>query len=652
MSASKLQSKKACDACHRRKIGCDTSGPEPECDWCLHHGLLCTFDRVRGRKKIRNARARARSERSLPARISDLEEALARGIGLNLGDTSLSSSSRSSTSRAASTIGLDSASSISFVPLRDQVATTSSCQIHFAGHHLGSVSCHNGMPFFSAKGQQWIFSRTGEWSPIQKLSDLGTRNQLPSLVVQTLPAQDASELLKCMPDRAAVESILNHFQSSMFGLIFPIIDHVLFGYTLDMAYAPADGQETPGHISAKACVLAFMSFVGLTRTACTVDMSVSPDECATTATHLLADVFEDVSVMSLQTVFMLLLYQTFSGRLQTAMMLHAVACRKVVLLGGHNYVPRPQWGAEASHQERESYQIRMLFWLCYVLDKDIAMRSGQPPILVEDFCDLTLPERYEESQVLFPGLDDHEVLFIVDAALVPRFPGHLPLSILKEKVCRHLYSPSASQKSESELLRTVRELDDELESWRISLPIEIRPVLVVPETSNPNSSWKLPTTMRQVMTCLDYHYLMTMIHRVSGRCRTGAEEGRVSWNSGFQSSLVLSVEASRSTLFYLRGAATGLPSETYWVIIFYPMSALITLFCNILINPLDPRAKADIELLKSTSEFLQRIPIRRLTEYETTHMEMINDFVAELIRLGHYAVEKAENEVPHQFDLD
>lgn len=313
------------------------------------------------------------------------------------------------------------------------------------------------------------------------------------------------------------------------------------------------------------------------------------------------------------------------------------------------------------------------------------MRSGQPPILVEDFCDLTLPERYEESQVLFPGLDDHEVLFIVDAALVPRFPGHLPLSILKEKVCRHLYSPSASQKSESELLRTVRELDDELESWRISLPIEIRPVLVVPETSNPNSSWKLPTTMRQVMTCLDYHYLMTMIHRVSGRCRTGAEEGRVSWNSGFQSSLVLSVEASRSTLFYLRGAATGLPSETYWyvstslrlaffftyfgdykahagfhvqrlttrrVIIFYPMSALITLFCNILINPLDPRAKADIELLKSTSEFLQRIPIRRLTEYETTHMEMINDFVAELIRLGHYAVEKAENEVPHQFDLD
>lgn len=69
-------------------------------------------------------------------------------------------------------------------------------------------------------------------------------------------------------------------------------------------------------------------------------------------------------------------------------------------------------------------------------------------------------------------------------------------------------------------------------------------------------------------------------------------------------------------------------------------------------NPLDPRAKADIELLKSTSDVLQRIPIRRMTEYETTHMEMIHDFIAELIRLGHYAVEKAENEVPGQFDLD
>lgn len=262
-------------------------------------------------------------------------------------------------------------------------------------------------------------------------------------------------------------------------------------------------------------------------------------------------------------------------------MLHAVACRKVVLLGGHYYVPGPSRGAGASHQERERYQIRMLFWVCYVLDKDIAMRTGQPPILGDDFCDLTLPELYEENQGLFLSFPDHELLYLADAALVPRFPGHLPLSILKEKVCRYLYSPSASQKSESELLRNVRELDDELESWRISLPPELRPVLVVPEASDPNSSWKLPKNMRRIITCLDYHYLMTMIHRVSGRCRMGAEDEKVSWNSGFQSSLALSVEASRSTLFYLRGAVTGLPSETYWYVsAFLRLTFLYQLRCS------------------------------------------------------------------------
>lgn len=91
----------------------------------------------------------------------------------------------------------------------------------------------------------------------------------------------------------------------MFGLVFPIVDNVLFGYTLDLAYAPADAQETPENISAKACVLAFMAFLGLTPMACTVDMNVNPDACATTATHLLAYVLEDASVMSLQTVFVL-----------------------------------------------------------------------------------------------------------------------------------------------------------------------------------------------------------------------------------------------------------------------------------------------------------------------------------------------------------
>ncbi|KAJ4132864.1 hypothetical protein NW754_16769 [Fusarium falciforme] len=39
--------KRACDACHKRKIQCDSTSSKTPCNWCEHHGLACTFNRVR-----------------------------------------------------------------------------------------------------------------------------------------------------------------------------------------------------------------------------------------------------------------------------------------------------------------------------------------------------------------------------------------------------------------------------------------------------------------------------------------------------------------------------------------------------------------------------------------------------------------------------
>lgn len=77
---------------------------------------------------------------------------------------------------------------------------------------------------------------------------------------------------------------------------------------------------------------------------------------------------------------------------------------------------------------------------------------------------------------------------------------------------------------------------------------------------------------------------------------------------------------------------------------FYPMSALMTLFFNILLHPLDPQSKADVELLDSASNLIRDMTIRRLTHYEVVHIKLMNDFVMELIRLGKCAIEKATRE--------
>jgi hypothetical protein len=78
------------------------------------------------------------------------------------------------------------------------------------------------------------------------------------------------------------------------------------------------------------------------------------------------------------------------------------------------------------------------------------------------------------------------------------------------------------------------------------------------------------------------------------------------------------------------------------MILFYPISALLTIFCNLLMNPLDPQAAQDLELLTQVPEMLKAIRFRQLTLNEILHMNLVSDFVAELTRLGRCAVVQAK----------
>lgn len=80
-------------------------------------------------------------------------------------------------------------------------------------------------------------------------------------------------------------------------------------------------------------------------------------------------------------------------------------------------------------------------------------------------------------------------------------------------------------------------------------------------------------------------------------------------------------------------------------LIFYPMSAVTTIFCNILWDPLNPRSQQDLALLDAAPEFIRRIRWRRMTESEMQHLRVADDFLAELARLGKHAMDKARQEL-------
>ena len=87
---------------------------------------------------------------------------------------------------------------------------------------------------------------------------------------------------------------------------------------------------------------------------------------------------------------------------------------------------------------------------------------------------------------------------------------------------------------------------------------------------------------------------------------------------------------------------------------FYPMSAIITLFCSIIMEPLGETAKGDLERLESATKLIMSIPARSEAKStdERIQFQMVEDFLDELIRLGRCAITKVERERGSDEEMD
>lgn len=196
---------------------------------------------------------------------------------------------------------------------------------------------------------------------------------------------------------------------------------------------------------------------------------------------------------------------------------------------------------------------RSIFWHCYRLDKDAALRHGRPPILTQEHCDLTLPEENGTSWLLPDRHSQGMMGHYLSAAS--------RLSIIKEHVCRLLFPASATHIDDNQILLSIRQLDDELEKWRAALPLGIQPRLaidgdyVASSPPGPNSSWGDWAVALQ----LDYSYTFIMIHtaiRKCGHATSDNEDVPEDLHQVIHSSINLSLAAARSTLKLLGHSAT------------------------------------------------------------------------------------------------
>lgn len=206
------------------------------------------------------------------------------------------------------------------------------------------------------------------------------------------------------------------------------------------------------------------------------------------------------------------------GNIQAVDQFIAIAARMLYSLGGHY--------PSQSH-------VRTLFWVCYILDKDLSLRTGRFPVICDEHCDLTLPSAYSEHTVYLHASDQP-------------FWTDLRLSIIKSKAYNLLYSPQALNATDAELIKSIRMLGEELDEWRLGLPPAHRPAFAEPSDAACKE-------IRWILMHLDFYHCVTMVHQASSRCTQWSESQ--THVLGVQSSFDICVAASRSTLRHLLKAS-------------------------------------------------------------------------------------------------
>ncbi|KAJ5937860.1 hypothetical protein N7454_004202 [Penicillium verhagenii] len=504
---------------------------------------------------------------------------------------------------------------------------------------LGPNWFFKGLPVASKADLQWISGKTGQ--PVTgNLFDIPEHRVPVFSALQPSISQNLCEL----PEHDFTQTVFAAFFGSSFALEFPVLDRFLFEKTAETAYGSTDGDlVSPGCISARACVLSALSFACYQKMMRYMSDTVQMELCAAEAHRLLLSITEHVSLDTLQTALLLGLQSAFRGHWKDAAFFHSIACRIVWALKGHM---EPTITGESSRAEaRDSHHIRVLFCLCNMLDKDIALRTGNSPLLVDVHCDVESLDNSIDRYNYLPSLSEFSTANKTRENTAPFLPGDPHLSHLKEKVCSKLLSASAMSDKDHQLLENVRELDDQIERWRLSIPPSLRPALSVSQLPPPNPAEQgIPHYVRCLSLQLDHDHLVTVIHTTVRRCTLESSDGIRDLHDVVHSSFDPSLEASRSTFWCLRSLINIIAEDTYRFITAYSTTAAIPLFLNILTHPLDIQAQQDLELLISAANLIRNMPSATLTLSESTGIQEIGSFLWRLVWLGSCAVNKAEGE--------
>ncbi|KAI4273102.1 MAG: hypothetical protein LQ337_004865 [Flavoplaca oasis] len=658
---------RACDVCRKKKIKCD--GKIPACTHCINYKTECIFTHVekkrappKGAKYIEgleNRLGRMEALLKLSGLLNDedvdrtdlsmLEKRLAdKTIERPNGTTPPSDTPRLSVSQPRSTSGsnpslqqankLPSPQSSAASPAlpqeekpEEEVEALSDMMCSLVTNNCGEtryIGSSSGFSIFSPKGIQWINEKTGDNS-FQEMISKAAADDTKWVYWRPEIFSDmfARRTYMPLPPQHEALSLCKDFFDN-FNCMFPLFHEPTFMHLVNRQYT-RQPYEGSGWWASFNIALAIAHRIRVMSNLVPQEEDNKAWMYLKNAMGVLTELtMRNLDLLSVQALLGMAMFLLGTPNPQPSFFLVAAAIRLANSIGLHKR------GSGFNLNPVEIEQRKRVFWIGYLLDKDICLRSGRPPAQDDDDMNVDLPSEDPADNIGNIPLADGK-------GKINLFRLMCSFAVIESKVYKQLYSTKASKQSDGALLNTIGEIDKELEEWKDAIPIDIRPEHEI-KAAHP------PLVLHIVVLHFTYYNCLTTIHRMSvhhgywtNRLSNYAIQGLNArpLNPRVFSSAALCVQAARASIHLIKYIPQG-DYSCVWLILYFPVSALVTLFANILQNPQDPRARSDVRLMNQVVNFLSLLAV---TEEQGGVKRMLGVCV-EFERIAKVVLDKAEKE--------
>jgi hypothetical protein len=358
-----------------------------------------------------------------------------------------------------------------------------------------STGSSSGFSIFSPKGIQWVNEKTGDSSFQEMISSASVdENKWMYWKPEVFSDLFARPIFRQLPPKNECVSLLKDFFEN-FNCMFPLFHQPTFMHLVDRQYSrdPYDGSGWWASLNVALAIahrLRVMSNL----------VPQEEDEKAWGYLKNAIGVFTELTMrntdlLSVQALLGMALFMQGTPNPQPSFFLVAAAIRSSHSIGLHKR------GSGFNLNPVEIEQRKRVFWIGYMLDKDICLRSGRPPAQDDDDMNVELPSADPEDGIGNIPLADGK-------GRVNLFRLMCEFSTIESKVYKQLYSTKASKQSDGELLNTIGELDHQLEEWKDSIPVDFRPEHEIKASHT-------PLILHVVVLHFAYYNCLTTIHRMS-----------------------------------------------------------------------------------------------------------------------------------------